>query len=263
MKLATYTLTLQSPERTSLPVDHGRLLHAALLDLVRQHEPQLSETMHNNYIKPFSLSPLNLKTHQPQNNTYQIAPNTQTTWTINSLHTELTDLLNKLPIPTNIRIGKAQLRITNINTIRTTHTQHIIDTSAKHTPNTSITIQFNTPTTFSHYNLDYPFPRPDLIYGSLTKRWNQINNTITIDPEQIKTIASQHLIPIKWEGKTQRIKLSPQYGVTGFTGTFTFSIKTLPPQYRQLFIILTDFAQYSGIGRLTAQGLGTIKHTYQ
>jgi CRISPR-associated endoribonuclease Cas6 len=96
----------------------------------------------------------------------------------------------------------------------------------------------------------------------LCERWNRLSDSLTFDSEQLKSIAQQYLIPIKWKGETRRVNLSSKAGVTGFVGSFTFDMKALPEEYRRIFIILVEFALFSGIGRLTGQGLGNIKVDY-
>lgn len=269
MIIAAFTIQMTAVQNASLPVSHGRLLHAALLDLVRIHDSDLAERMHNANTKPFSLSTLTIPQAPITAGKIKLAQAATAQWQINSLDTDLTNLLLAIRTPTIIRIGQAHMEIHSI-TLRTDpngnpaiiDTEALVERTAHLAQARSFTINIHTPISFRYYETDYPLPRPDLIFGSLTERWNQINDTITLDSDLIKTIVTQHLIPIKWEGKTKRINITPQHGTTGFIGTFTYSMKTLPEQHRRILIILLEFARYSGIGRLTAQGLGTINISY-
>ena len=42
----------------------------------------------------------------------------------------------------------------------------------------------------------------------------------------------------------------------GFTGPFAFSIGRLSAEEREIILLLTQFAPFCGVGRLTAQGFG-------
>ena len=54
MIIGTFSFKLRAVNNSSLPVSHGRLLHAALLDLVRQYDKDLSAQLHDSNVKPFS-----------------------------------------------------------------------------------------------------------------------------------------------------------------------------------------------------------------
>ena len=72
----------------------------------------------------------------------------------------------------------------------------------------------------------------------------------------------QFLIPINWHGETKRYNITPKRGITGFVGEFTYDISRVDPEYRWQFVLLAEFAAFVGVGRLTAQGLGNVKISY-
>ena len=77
-----------------------------------------------------------------------------------------------------------------------------------------------------------------------------------LDKSVIKERAQACCIPVKWKGKSERVFLSSRQGVTGFVGSITFALHHATQEEKQLFLILAEFAVFSGTGRLTAQGLG-------
>mgnify|MGYP002677670924 FL=1 len=126
-----------------------------------------------------------------------------------------------------------------------------------------LTLNFITPAAFRYFEEDYPFPKPELVFGSAAERWNNINGEEYFDVELIKQVASKFIIPDNWHGKTRRVNLTPKHGVTAFEGSFCYKLTMLPQEYRALFIVLARFAAFAGVGRLTGQGLGQVRIQYK
>jgi CRISPR-associated endoribonuclease Cas6 len=253
----------------SLPVSHGRLLHAALLDFVRKYDEVLAESLHDSNTKAFSIGLLEVGKLKPKAGDFRLEKGTCVFWKVCSLDEKLTSLLLNINKEFRLRIGQVSFVVEVINFgfednvyCSLCEPNDLVEKSNYLVSHKSFTIHFLTPTTFRYYEEDYPFPRADLIFGSLCERWNRLSDSLTFDSEQLKSIAQQYLIPIKWKGETRRVNLSSKAGVTGFVGSFTFDMKALPEEYRRIFIILVEFALFSGIGRLTGQGLGNIKVDY-
>lgn len=266
MILGAFVFKMRSTDNASLPVSHGRLLHAALLDLVRKYDEELAERLHNSNMKAFSIGLLNFGRLQPRLGNFHLEEDTVALWKVCSLDENLTRLLNNIKRDTTFRIGRAYFSIeamdfalNNNYDSSICNPEDLVEKSKFMVDFKNFTIRFVTPTTFRFYDQDYPFPRADLIFGSLSEKWNMVNDSLSFDSDKLKNIAQQYLVPVKWEGETRRVYLSPKNGVTGFVGSFTFDMKALPEDYRRIFIILVEFAQFSGIGRLTGQGLGSVK----
>jgi len=50
--------------------------------------------------------------------------------------------------------------------------------------------------------------------------------------------------------------------INAFTGKFTYNLEKLTPNEQRLFLLLAQFAVFSGVGRLTGQGLGRVQIQY-
>lgn len=264
MILGAFEIKMRTIAHASLPISHGRLLHAAVLDLVRKYDEELSQELHDANIKSFSLGLLDLGHLKPSHGKFNLMTDTRVNWELCSLDTRLTKLLMGVADNTVVRIGSAVFEIEHIllkNNLLVDTDQLVAKAEALKLVD-SFTIKFVTPTTFRFYNVDYPFPRPDLIFGSLAERWNRIDDTLSFDIEKLKAIANQYIVPIRWDGASKRVNTTPKIGVTGFTGVFTFDMKVLPEAYRKIFVLLLLFSAFSGIGRLTAQGLGKAQIEY-
>ena len=125
----------------------------------------------------------------------------------------------------------------------------------------TITFQFLTPVSFRYFQADMPLPKPDLIYGSLADKWNQAAMPLHLEKDLVKQIALQCQL-VQWEGKSSRIFFTPKQGVTGFTGVFTFDLRKLAHSDSQILLLLAQFSVFSGVGRLTGQGMGQARVTY-
>lgn len=264
MIIGTFSFKLRAVNNSSLPVSHGRLLHAALLDLVRQYDKDLSAQLHDSNVKPFSFGLLNLYPKKSEAGKFKIEIGNSVVWKVNSLDTRLTRFLIGMQSGFIIRIGSACFQVDDIRYYDNCiiGTEKILENAENLAAKTSFSIRFVSPTSFRYYDIDYPFPRIDLIFGSLIDRWNNIDENVAFDSDALKAVANQYIIPVKWQGESKRFNLTPKHGITGYIGTYMFDMKQLPKEYRKIFFALLEFAKFSGIGRLTAQGLGQVKVEY-
>ena len=264
MILGAFIIKLKAVNNSSLPVSHGRLLHAALLDLVRQYNEDLSLWLHDSNIKPFSLGLLNLYPKKAEAGKFSLAIGDTALWKISSLDTKLTKFMLSLRSGFIVRIGTVcfQVESINCNDDCIVDTVKLLEKAENLAEKTTFSVRFISPTSFRSYDIDYPFPRTDLIFGSLIDRWNNTDENIAFDSDALKAVANQYIVPIKWQGESKRVNVTPKHGLTGFIGIFIFDMKTLPIEYRKVFFNLLEFAKFSGVGRLTAQGLGQVKVEY-
>ena len=266
MILSAFIFKLKAVANASLPVSHGRLLHAALLDFIQKHDYDLSVELHDSNVKKFSIDMLNFAGITPNRGCFSFQEGMTVYWRVNSLDDRLNELLMNITEPVEMRIGRANFIVECVRYSRDAYgraemisMQEILDESDRYALCKTLSLTFMTPTTFRVYNIDYPFPKLDLVFGSLAERWNDCSDGVVFDVENVKQIASQFLSPINWNGETRRVNLTPQNGVTGFTGRFVFTLQQLPPEYRRIFFALAKFAEFSGVGRLTGQGFGRVR----
>lgn len=262
MILTSVVLKLQSLENAVLPASHGRLLHAAFLHYVQKNNPQLSEILHDNQQKMFSLGLLQFK-NLPQNSNYIISEGDVAYWRLGGIGQELADILSKINKNYIFRFGKSNFKVLGNSFAGGNSYQWITFSELqligeKMKAAERITIEFNSAATFRYYNNDYPFPKPELVFGSLAEQWNNYSSETTFDVGHIKNIAASYLIPDNWQGETKRIDFGKGRAVTGFVGKFSYRLNLLPFAYRAVFITLTQFAYFVGVGRLNAQGCGQI-----
>ena len=269
MILAAVVLKLQAQNAGRLPVSHGRLLHAAFLSALRTKDEELSALLHNAASKSFSLGLLKLDC-PVQKMTYQLQRGMQAQWRICVMGEHSKKILQLLQNGLSLRVGSVDFIIADAYFTPQQHslaglttTEYLEAQCEQLPPMDRLSLEFLTPTTFRFFEQDYPWPKAELVFGSLAERWNQVSGTEHFAVAKIKEIAASYLIPERWQGSSRRVNLSPSHGVTGFVGSFSYKLSLLPIEYRTLFICLAEFARFAGVGRLTGQGMGQVSVKYE
>lgn len=267
MYLCSLKLVLEAVNASSLPISHGRLLHAAFLNIIREYNEELSEALHGEQIERFSLDTLRTKV-KLENNTFRFKPGDKAVWKISFIGDDILKVLSQITKGKVIRISKGLFSVNAVicdNTVDSgtgLTTMAELKSSVFALPSmTLLQFDFLSPTTFRYQNFDLPFPRPEIIFGSLAQKWNAFSDEEQFDVKVIAKAAGL-LVLESWHGESKRVNVTVDRGVTGFVGSFTYNLNRLPVEYRQLFILLAEFSRFTGVGRLTGQGLGRISIQY-
>jgi CRISPR-associated endoribonuclease Cas6 len=117
----------------------------------------------------------------------------------------------------------------------------------KITPEKTISFRFHSPTSFKQNNCIQPFPLPELVFSNLLRRWN------TFAP------AEYHFSKVEWQGMTAAYDLKTKVikkEVTeiGSVGWVKYEFKN--EEQARVATTLANFANFSGVGRKTALGMG-------
>ena len=117
------------------------------------------------------------------------------------------------------------------------------------TPENIISFRFYSPTSFKQNNCIQPFPLPELVFSNLLRRWN------TFAPQEYQ------FPKVEWQGMTAAYDLKTKVmrkEVTeiGSVGWIRYEFKN--SEQARIATTLAHFANYSGIGRKTALGMGRV-----
>lgn len=125
------------------------------------------------------------------------------------------------------------------------------DTLSQVSPQRVIDLQFLTPTSFKQGKTIQPFPLPDLVFGSLLRRWNNFAPVEFHFPEQ-----EWNGVTAAYDLKTYALKMKggAEIGTQGWV-RYEFGSEA----QAQIATALAHFAQFSGVGRKTAMGMGLTK----
>ncbi|MEA5521663.1 CRISPR-associated endoribonuclease Cas6 [Limnoraphis robusta Tam1] len=112
----------------------------------------------------------------------------------------------------------------------------------------SLTLDFLSPTSFKQTDDIQTFLLPELVFGSLERRWNQFA------PENLQFPSQE------WRGKVSAYELKTYAlkmeggGEIGAQGWVKYRFNN--SQQMKIAMILAQFAFFSGVGRKTAMGMG-------
>ncbi|MEH2005577.1 CRISPR-associated endoribonuclease Cas6 [Nostoc sp.] len=225
-------------------------LHAQVMDWLSLGDTQIADAIYRSQDTPFSLS--ELMGYRRQRETQ---PGDDFTFRISLLDGDLIDpLLKGIEQWGNkpLFFGQCSFVIRNIYTLPGTHP--LADSSdyaiLANTDKISdeITLKFLSPTSFKQKREIQPFPLAELVFGSLLRRWN------VFAPEELK-------FPfVEWKGlvsayklKTHAFKLesSSEIGAKGWV-IYCFQ----EAEQAKIATTLAYFANFAGVGRKTAMGMG-------
>lgn len=228
-------LTLQSD--LTLPKDPNRAIHALFFQWIANANPELAEMLHQAHNLPLTISHRILR-----NNCLEIR--------ITLLNR---DLLSPFLLGISQDLGK-QVAIAKIPCLLKSQVDLARLTSYKvlfnKTLENTISFRFYSPTSFKQNNCIQPFPLPELVFNTLLRRWN------TFAPEEY------HFPKIDWQGMTAAYDLKTQVikkevAEIGSVGWVRYVFKN--DEQARVATILANFANFSGVGRKTALGMGRVE----
>lgn len=222
-----------------LPATLGRAIHALCFQWLANASPDLAKNLHNCEYFPITLA---------------IKPKTQRmpmTLKIGLLQGEL---LAPLLWGMSQDIGQ-QISITGVdcnldNKIKIKHSTSFKDL-IQIPPQTTICLEFLSPTSFKQRQTIQPFPLPELIFSSLWRKWNNFApSELRLTPVEWKILTSE------FEIKTFAMKMKggAEIGTKGW-----IKYRFPDPEQARIATILAHFACFAGVGRKTAMGMGQTK----
>lgn len=267
---ASIVVKLRSITDGSLLNSNGLLLHAIWYKTWADGDEKmqaLAQKMHEieDSKKPFTISPLmNLKSDARGICHFKIG---QESWfRITSLSDELTDNLsswiNKIK-RTCIEMEKTIWYIEDIYQFQDEHPwagqmsyASIMQLVEMKLRNATWTLEFATPMTLNGSKFVFPFPQPDSLARSWTRKW------LTFSPDAVKTSPDEMFQEIRenisiahYQLKTETVRIRG-VSLPGCLGTITYKDHGLPPEMRQALNVLMHFSFFCGSGYKTTQGLG-------
>lgn len=248
--LQSIVIELGAAEKGKPPSTLGRAIHGQVLHWLSLKNPALAEQVHQAQSSPISLSGLiGNRRHQGTQ------PGDKFYFRISLLNGSLLEpLLKGLQAEESqpVILGKFPFVIRNYFTFPGTHrlagsTDY---STLAQSPKISddIQLKFLSPTSFKQQQGIQPFPLPELVFGSLQRRWN------AFAPQELQ------LPPMEWQGfvsayelKTHALRLEggAEIGSQGWV-RYRFPM----PEQAKVASILAHFAFFSGVGRKTTMGMG-------
>ncbi|SNR63023.1 CRISPR system precrRNA processing endoribonuclease RAMP protein Cas6 [Desulfurobacterium atlanticum] len=216
----------------------------------------MAKSLHADNIKPFSLS-------------YQRFFNSNKEREIGSFILKISFLKEKMfPLfvkevskagkDKNVVIGKAKVVKTKISSVNYISYAELLNNAGYEK---DIVFQVITPATFKKGKYDNPSPVPSLIFKSLFRKWNHFSRLkLPISETEFIKLVKRHVLTSGLWIKTEKVFISLSFKkLIGFKGRLYFYIDTDNKQLLKVLNALSDFSEFSGIGRKTTMGFGRIK----
>ncbi|MCI0396694.1 MAG: CRISPR-associated endoribonuclease Cas6 [Chloroflexi bacterium] len=252
----------------------GHLAHAAFLDILRQADPDLAQSLHDwPGRKPFTLSPLGGFGHGRAGQLPVEAG--QEGW----LRVTLLDpLLFQTFIRSfiqdrrraTIRLGPLDFHVSEILSTPGSHPlagyttlDHLYtcwETAEPAPTHQTINLLFSSPTAFSIKNTPHRhmivLPDPVLIFGQLATYWDDLAGSQT--SEAVRLYAAETVVVARHKIETHMAEFRKSKQI-GFTGRVQFKLldRENPTLLRHLNR-LADLAFYTGVGSKTTMGMGQV-----
>jgi len=261
--LHAIAIELAAAERTVLPATLGRALHSQVMNWLSLGDSHLANTIHTRQTMPFSLSNLKgfrrqTRDRKPRDRKTETQSGDEFCFRIGVLDGDLLlPLLDGLTAwgTEPISLANCPFVIRQIYSMPGSHPQvgssdyYLLAKMPK--PTDDITLNFLTPTSFKQQQSVQPFPLPEMVFGNLGRRWD------TFAPEELRfgAMTWQGLVSA-FELKTHALKLEggAEIGAVGWV-RYRFP----DPQQARVASILAQFANFSGVGRKTAMGMGQVQ----
>jgi CRISPR-associated endoribonuclease Cas6 len=248
--LYSLVVELAAADRGNIPPTLSRALHGLVMNWLNLGNPQIADSIHASQESPLSLSGL-LGNRRPRG-----------TQAGDNFYFRICLLDGSLMEPLLVGIekwgtqplilGQFAFALRSIYTLPGTHR---LAGSADYrllanTPQTTTDIELNflSPTSFKQSRGIQPFPLPELVFGSLLRRWN------AFAPEELNFSA------VEWEGlvsayelKTHALKMEGGSEI-GTQGWVRYRFPNA--EQAKLATVLAHFAFFSGVGRKTSMGMG-------
>ena len=258
---------LRALNSNSLPQHHGQLLHGLCFKLMEKFSSSLATAVHDKMsIKPFTSAEFEfLRGNNIKNKRYYIHENDIIYWRVTALNDDVLQAFLSIKPGQVLSIGNLQLMVEKLlaNPELRADTgifapEDMIAECFSLLPQSSITMNFCSPTTFRSGTMDFSWPLPEYVFGSLADKWEAMNMPGNINANRIKEAAAA-ILPGDWQGASKCIVLSPRRKALCFSGRFTYRLDNLSIVSQQTMLLLAAYAEISGVGRWTAHGLGQVR----
>lgn len=263
MLLGNIVIGLSTKAEIRLKGLGGEALHGFVFNILKRASPEFASNLHHlGEPKPFCLSPL-LEGHELKGGYSYIPTSGVVTFKLSLLTEELLTgaiaaFFNPMAEGEILSLSRKPVTVNSINMCPTdvdSFTSFDKLLTEAH-PETMVTFEFLTPTSFRGDGIQTLFPEPRLVFSSLLRRWNTYSD-VKIPEEYAETFPSIKVA--NYNLRTELIHFST-YKIIGFKGRVEYE---LPKDASEGFLrkanALADFASFSGVGVKTAMGMGQVR----
>lgn len=247
----------------SLLNSNGLILHSAWFNELTKSCAGVVKAMHNQQVKPFTISPL-MNLPADENGICNFKAGQNAWFRVTILADELSDGLacwlaslnegKKLNMKDTLwQVERVALRsdehlwagkISYPDLMQVVQNSHVKG---------RWTLEFATPMTLNGQRFVYPFPQPESLVRSWLDRW-QVFASVFLTGE-LPAQARENLAIEEYQLRTEVIRMHGVH-IPGCLGRITLKDRGLSPEMRQTLALLMEFSFFCGSGYKTTQGLG-------
>ncbi|MCL4297942.1 MAG: CRISPR-associated endoribonuclease Cas6 [Anaerolineae bacterium] len=280
MMLTSLILHLQSPAEAALPANLGRAGQSLLLRLIGARDAALAQELHEaEKARPYTVSNLVLGKRAGGSLHAQAG---QTGWLrFTGLNEAVSGHLAALATqpPESVELDGHPFKVSGATLDPAIHPWagqiSYQDLAApyllggRERLNSTLRLEFASPTTFRSQGRYLPLPEPELVFGSLLDRW-QTFAPIALHSDT-RRFAAEAVALSRYELRTRgmpyvkrgvggRGEGAMHYPtIIGFTGRVVFAVLNRDRYWLNVLHLLAAFSFYSGVGYQTAAGLGQVR----
>ncbi len=236
------TVLLKAQEDILLPKSPGLWLHALFFKWLEKSHPELGKELHGAAPAPFSLSTLiGLKRKQKK---LVLKGEEYVSFEVAGLAPQVEEWLLAAG-EEEILFNQQKILLIPAGLKQKTFQQLVCQSKEK-------TFSYVSPATFRHYGRNLPLPVPELVFGSLLRRWHSFAEKGLLPEED-------HVADIllkKFELKSRMLDLQ-KYRLSAFVGSTTFLAASKEAEV--LLGSLAGFAVFAGVGYKTTMGFGCVE----
>lgn len=271
----TISVGLKPETETSLPYSDGHLVYAAILEKLNEYNSNASQTIHDSDIG-INISSLdgpfqNIE-DKPMKRVFDDGTYTCKICIYNfqdDIIESFMDVIKDMLFSgSTISIGDGEFEIVEAS-VDNTGIDEIMSRCEEY-ENPEITFNFKSPTCI-RYGTNGVFeiyPHRMGVFGSIRERWNKIvesENQISLTNDRVginlyevsidSNISNHKVITAKYEKNSKKKPVKRR----GFTGKCTYrTVNDCPSDVKNALTILSQAAQYIGVGTAVARGCGTV-----
>lgn len=267
---------LQSTQSMHITAHMGRAVQFAFLQAIGSQDEILATQLHDGHgLKPYTVTGLlQLDSYRPLMGDIQIGQKARVRFTC--LSAEIVDaLVAWLGTAQSIEMNHMLWQVTDARWERQHSYAEIITSHELASPQMSFSFRLLSPMCFKSMGQYFAMPTPRLVFNNLIDRWH-IFSGINVPPD-FRDFVDQYVIIADYKLHSQSLVMKRGTQIKGCMGKVAYSVsktnKTFEKNHPQaakeikqnrlshmrLVGMLHEFANYSGVGIKTTQGMGAVK----
>ncbi len=234
----------------TLPPEHewGFRLHGLVLNLLKSKHLQLSGSIHNHSLNPFSVQIGNIRKERLKFKIILLQDDLLTQWK------EMVEPGITFRADNSERGMSGHIISRNDNS---ESYQQLYDASIEAAAPKRVEIKFISPTAISTADQEWPVPIPRYIFRGLLRRWNAFSDKKF--GEGFEEWLERHLTCPNYRVDPAIAELGKDnLRLIGFIGRATYELSGDPHQ-RRVLGLLSRYAEYANVGTRTGYGCGQVK----